>query len=84
MRDRSRRWSRYEDVAKEAKERGIPIYTFCFASSDPDIVDELTAVSTTTQGTSYICKGPLQMMNNVLEVAMKYKDEYSGEQICFA
>lgn len=69
-----------EKCVEEAKERGIPIYTFCFASSDPDIVDELTAVSTTTQGTSYICKGPLQMMNNVLEVAMKYKDEYSGEQ----
>ena len=66
---------------EEAKEKGIPIYTFCFASSEPEIVDELTAVATATQGSSHICKGPLQMMNDVLGIAMNYKDEYSREQI---
>lgn len=63
-----------------AMEEKIPIYTFGFSSSEPEIIDELTAIATATHAANYICKGPLQMMSNVLEIAMLYKEEHDSLQ----
>ena len=68
-----------EQSIAEAVQRKIPIYTFGFSTSEPEIVDELTAIAATTQASSHICRGPLQMMNNVIEIAMLYKNEYTVE-----
>lgn len=70
-----------EESLQAAIERRIPIYTLGFSNSEAEIIDELTAIATATQGSGYLCKGTLQMMNHVLDIAMQYKDEYIGEKI---
>lgn len=69
------------NAEKLAKENQIPIYTLGFSTTDTALIDELTAISTATGGSSHVCAGPLQMMNTVMDIAMLYKDSYESRQM---
>ena len=79
--DLPREGQRSEDESKQDMEQAIidadacqiPIYTIGFTSSQSEVLDQLTAISAETGGKSSICTGPLQMMNNIVNIAHQYK-----------